>query len=459
MVHEEKLSFGEADSDIDVSPGKVKSVLSASTMDSCLMEQASLECTESDVASTCARSIRSGLLADDNKQCEDHVNFEHTARRILQSIGRGYCTPDPAFSWESTALSPKQGQTHKLPKLGRGWQTPDPTFSPQSSFNPSSFLASVNKTLELFLDDGRRSFDTSCIEAAFDHVLDPSKEVSDADIESVIDRCISTTSVATSSLQWQDPGETVIVLDWDDTILPTTWLCLQAGFRAWKKDLPIHTAEAPKLLPPEAEELRMLDNAARSFLLTAASLGRVCCVTLSQRPWQETTMKAMLPRTAEVWNDLNIPVFYASEENTKMRESSLSMAKSCMQDEEEQRDLREQKLIQQKKRALRRCIAERCKQSWKNVVSIGDGQAELMAMQDLSFEHVNPVSRATGQPKPLRMKTVQLLELPECSALATELQLLQAWLPGIVCMDGDEMIEMPETEDEIMSMHDRFTSC
>eukprot|EP00931_Biecheleriopsis_adriatica_P023892 TRINITY_DN14999_c0_g1_i1.p1 TRINITY_DN14999_c0_g1~~TRINITY_DN14999_c0_g1_i1.p1 ORF type:complete len:467 (+),score=95.24 TRINITY_DN14999_c0_g1_i1:34-1401(+) len=455
MLLEEISSFGEADT--------VKSVLSASTVDSYFMEQTNSACNLSDVASTCAQSVRSGQLTDDNKRCEVHVSFEHTARRILQSIGRGYCTPDPASSWESTGLSPKQNVLsvpNKLPKLGRGWQTPDPHFSPDNSFDPSSFLASVNEDLELCIEEKRRcSFDTACIEAAFDRILDPASEVAEEDIESVLDRCISTASVATSSLQWQDPGETVIVLDWDDTILPTTWLVSQAGFQAWKKKWPNNAAESPSLLPPEMEDLRMLDHVARSFLLTAASLGRVCCVTLSHRPWQETTMNAMLPRTSQVWNDLNIPVFYASEENVKTFESSMSMAKSCMQDEEEERDLIDQRLIQQKKRAFRRCIAEKYARSWKNIVSIGDGQAELMAMQDLSFEHVNPPSMTTGDPKPLRMKTVQLLELPECSALTSELQLLQAWLPGIVCVDGDEMIEMPKTEDEIFALHERFTSC
>jgi len=458
MLHEHSPSFGESDSDTDLLPVTVKSVLSSSTVDSYSMKETDSACNESDIASTYAQSVRSGQLSDDSKQCEDHITFEHTARRILQSIGRGYCTPDPAFSWESTRLSPKQdahGQTHKLLKLGRGWQTPDPTFSPESSFDPSSFLASVNDALNFCLDDKRRSFDT----AAFDCILDPSKRIADVDMESALDFCISATSVATSSLQWQDPGETVIVLDWDDTILPTTWLSSQAGFQAWKKDWPIHTAEAPMLRSPEAEELRMLDNVARSFLLTAASLGRICCVTLSHRPWQETTMKAMLPRTAQVWNDLNIPVFYASEESVNMWESSSGMVKNCAQDEEEECYLMDQRLIQQKKLAIRRCIAEKYTQSWKNIVSIGDGQAELMAMQELSFEHVNPISKVTGHPKPLRMKTVQLLELPECSTLTTELQLLQAWLPGIVCVDGDETMEMPTTEDEMLAMHDRFTSC
>eukprot|EP00913_Durusdinium_trenchii_P007562 g7106.t1 len=42
-------------------------------------------------------------------------------------------------------------------------------------------------------------------------------------------------SLQTSSAQWQDPGQGVIIVDWDDTLFPTTWLSEKPKFRTWQR--------------------------------------------------------------------------------------------------------------------------------------------------------------------------------------------------------------------------------
>ncbi len=87
---------------------------------------------------------------------------------------------------------------------------------------------------------------------------------------------------------------------------------------------------------------------------------------------------------------------------------------------------------------LRRFYGQR---SWKNVVSIGDGEYEEQALTNIGFERTNAVSSKTGQPKELRVKTVKLVGRPDVSQLRDQLQVLQAWLPRIISWRCDFSVD------------------
>jgi len=264
-------------------------------------------------------------------------------------------------------------------------------------------------------------------------------------------------SAATSSIRWMEPSETVIILDWDDTIFPTSWLFEKPAFKCWMADAYGHPrfGRDVEFSAAEMEELDTLDQAARGLVVSASALGHLGCVTLSKPPWQQLTMKRFLPRTAQVWEDLGVPVYYATEEKVKRTSSAACM--SFVQDKEEDVSLRAAERTAQKNRSMRRFLTERCGANWQNILSIGDGDAERDAIMDISFQHTNPLSQKTGAPKQLRAKTVKMLDSPECAAMTLELQLLQAWLPGLVHCDEDEVIVIPESDDEIMAVHARFS--
>eukprot|EP00439_Symbiodinium_sp_Y106_P018767 s1104_g2.t1 len=103
-------------------------------------------------------------------------------------------------------------------------------------------------------------------------------------------------------------------------------------------------------------------------------------------------------------------------------------------------------------------------QSWKNLISIGDGEAEWDALHDLAIvckgaalqlSQQSVPSARTQRQKELRLKTVKLLEEPTCSLLQSQLQVLEAWLPSIALGDEDISMRLPE----LPRMKTKFSHC
>jgi len=188
-----------------------------------------------------------------------------------------------------------------------------------------------------------------------------------------------------------------------------------------------------------------LDQAARSFLVSASELGKVCCITLASQKWHSRTMAAFLPRTAAAWHELGIEVHYASKERLETRRASQRYncstwsVKTALTDEGEKRMMEENIKVSKKRRAMSKVLRRfyGTGASWKNILNFGDSPCERQALWDAAFGHRNPTSSKTGSPKPFRVKTMKMMEVPSCSELREELQQLQAWLPLLVHLDND----------------------
>lgn len=270
-------------------------------------------------------------------------------------------------------------------------------------------------------------------------------------------RSVGELSQQTSSAQWQEPEQGVIIVDWDDTLFPTSWLSEKQEFRYWQKRWSSSEKKMPEFSQEDLQQLAELDQAARSFVTAASALGQVCCVTLSRRPWQQNTMSAFMPKLASAWEEEGIQVVYASETfvisqgvmATECRHSSQMAA-------EEQETIIMNRAMKKKETAMKRVIKHAYEgKSWKNVVSIGDGEAEFNAMREISFKHVNPKGHR-GDQKSFRMKAVQMLDSPCCSELITQLQILQAWLPALMHLDDDFFVTLGDSEEDIMAMHQKL---
>jgi len=92
--------------------------------------------------------------------------------------------------------------------------------------------------------------------------------------------------------------------------------------------------------------------------------------------------------------------------------------------------------------------------SWKNVVILGDGQAEHQAAQEIRFEH-QPIGKSLV-PKSCRIKTIKMLEGPDCEQLCAQLHVMQACLPAVVALDNDLDISLACEEEEIMHIHEQL---
>eukprot|EP00435_Cladocopium_sp_Y103_P040570 s1822_g11.t1 len=255
-------------------------------------------------------------------------------------------------------------------------------------------------------------------------------------------RSLGEVSQQTSSAQWQEPEQGVIIVDWDDTLFPTSWLSEKQEFKSWQKRWSSSEKKMPEFSHEDLQQLAELDQAARSFVTAASALGQVCCVTLSRRPWQQNTMSAFMPKLASAWEEEGIQVVYASETfvisqgvmATECRHSSEMAA-------EEQETIIMNRAMKKKETAMKRVIKHAYEgKSWKNVIS---------------FKHVNPKGHK-GDQKSFRMKAVQMLDSPSCSELITQLQILQAWLPALMHLDDDFFVTLGDSEEDIMAMHQKL---
>lgn len=88
----------------------------------------------------------------------------------------------------------------------------------------------------------------------------------------------------------------IIIFDWDDTLLCTTFL-LKLGVVDIASDVMV--------------SVRPIDQAASQLLLKAASYGDVYIVTNSEDGWVQYSAKFFMPKTLEVINEKKIPVISA----------------------------------------------------------------------------------------------------------------------------------------------------
>eukprot|EP00913_Durusdinium_trenchii_P030617 g28674.t1 len=212
----------------------------------------------------------------------------------------------------------------------------------------------------------------------------------------------------------RDREEVLIMLDWDDTILPTTWLTSRPWFKEWLEAQKgsVETMAADLIDPEDLDVLREIDTALQ-FLETILCAGKPVCITLSQRPWVEQSMKAFLPKLAELWEE------WAS---WCLKSSGPSLLESTVME----MSFRSQQKRKVMKRLLRGFYQG---QSCCHAISIGDGLAERNALQDIAWCHESLTEQCCDIT--LQVKTIQMLEDPMAAELKVELQVLREWLPAV----------------------------
>lgn len=200
--------------------------------------------------------------------------------------------------------------------------------------------------------------------------------------------------------QWGSPAnqlspalkqETVVVFDWDDTILPTSWLER------------IHALTGGSPLRPEIQrQMAQLCTVAAQTLTLAGTLGVVIIITNSAPGWVDQSCQLFMPQIAAQVR--NYPIF------SKPMHAPLTFKITTFRRE--------------------------CRQ-YRNLISVGDGDAERAASLRLQA----PADRkgiVGGDPLDAnrRVKSVKLLELPTCQQLIAEHEMLQVRLPDVAAFQG-----------------------
>lgn len=247
----------------------------------------------------------------------------------------------------------------------------------------------------------------------------------------------SISSVAESTCEFASPKQAVIIFDWDDTLCPTHWI--RERFQSLLKPPPDQEWALKPLKELEAEVLKLLD--------IAMELGRVVIVTNALEPWVITSCKNFFPGLLPVVE--KIPVVYAR-----------SIYASGI-DQPEERPQVSDRLVRNgfnsfaaplcnaaaprlwKENAFHVTLldlhSEYERQSWKNIVCIGDSPIEHEAVRLVTAQRPNRKRRCYT-------KTTKFLEEPSIQELIAQVKMLQGALPRMVEYEGGLDVEIGEDD-------------
>jgi hypothetical protein len=218
-----------------------------------------------------------------------------------------------------------------------------------------------------------------------------------------------TSTSSTASERFDTSGETLIFVDWDDTVCPSSWL----------REVGANVEKTNALFEHQRQVC--------AFFRVAAELGRVLIVTMASTAWVDQT-QLLMPEVAALIQELSIKVVSARECPPRHllrnafrnnRDPSQYLKTKTMQDLTKRFYKKGNSIFPQRGR------------SWKNVISLGDSVAERYALQDMVMQQVQ------RKGKDCRCKTLLLIGEPTLETLTSEVQLMKAALPKLVQYDGD----------------------
>jgi len=275
--------------------------------------------------------------------------------------------------------------------------------------------------------------------------LDPSSDLAPCVRKSVRLKTIDSLRSTGSQSDYFRPEQTIILLDWDDTLCPSSWIRGNKPALSLLKPVP----EEEKYQKP----LRELQKQAEAVLSLALKMGKVIIVTNAMEPWVETSCKNFLPRLMPFVE--RIPIVYARsvyDSCDRTPSSSRSFgANSKLQSfncgvHEQHSDTERMPQHKWKEVAFGMEIAgfySRYEhQSWKNVVSIGDSVFERDAVQRV-------VLNRPSAGKKCRTKTAKLLDEPDIFQLIAQFKVIHDALGMMVQYDGNLEIEIDEKDLEM----------
>merc|ERR1740121_1978475 len=260
--------------------------------------------------------------------------------------------------------------------------------------------------------------------------------------KTTIESVVSTGSQA----EYFKPEQTIILLDWDDTLCPSTWIRSNRGALSFFKPAPnIEKHQVP---------LRKLEANCEALLRSAMTLGTVIIVTNAMEPWVETSSRHFLPGLLPLVHEL--PVIYArsvyethtcdpvSGESRRAMpglynaDGTNRLANGMrMRGFDEAEPQRWKELVFEQE--ISSFYSRYARQSWKNVISIGDSIFERDAVRNVVLQRPMPGRKC-------RTKTLKLFDNPGIEELIEQVRLVHEGLHAMVQHDGELNIEIDEAD-------------
>lgn len=246
------------------------------------------------------------------------------------------------------------------------------------------------------------------------------------------------------------PSETLVFVDWDDTLCPTTFVSKElASPKILVQKFASPKSESLEIEAAMLQKLELHAACAADFVRQAARLGQVCIITMADKAWFETSMRLFMPNLESLFEELNVQIVYARTAvpervlQSRFEDGLADVSKtlktaamhSVIENSHASKRMRGAKLQPRQHSGdwgslsqSRRRLKKSCR-AWRNIVSIGDSDDEKHAVQDVAFND--------KQLEKCACKAIKLMDSPSLDALTAQLQELFAWLPKIVARDGD----------------------
>jgi len=246
-------------------------------------------------------------------------------------------------------------------------------------------------------------------------------------------RCASTCTA-----NYGEAEQTLIFLDWDDTLFPTTDLLDRMDCEQYMM------SEDP--LPADVVELLADWRAAvYSYLVTATKLSARCViVTNARRPWIENCCKVFAPELLPMLDETTgcVGVVYANEvplSKRRQRSKDYSLI-PVAQSIEDKHMANQEKLTKQKQAAMHReavkFYSQYPGQTWKNIFSLGDMHYEHDALQEMTFTRKAPAREQ------IRTKAILVPSQPALAELTLRLRFGATVLLAYIKFDGDIDVDL-----------------
>jgi hypothetical protein len=191
--------------------------------------------------------------------------------------------------------------------------------------------------------------------------------------------------------------ETVIIFDWDDTLLPSAWLTSTVGLDQTIQDLPA----------AQQQELTAHAGLVASLLEAASAYGSVVIITNAQTGWVQFSSERFMPSLLGLLDNFTIISARSTYEPKYTQTGDWKI--HAFQDQVDR--------FYQDSRLL-------------NIVSFGDGEFEREAALTAGRQ-VNQTGGAA------RTKSIKFIERPSVEHLSRQVELITAWLGYIVTIEND----------------------
>eukprot|EP00397_Hematodinium_sp_SG-2012_P007655 GEMP01007704.1.p1 GENE.GEMP01007704.1~~GEMP01007704.1.p1 ORF type:complete len:353 (+),score=63.58 GEMP01007704.1:111-1169(+) len=223
--------------------------------------------------------------------------------------------------------------------------------------------------------------------------------------------CRSNASRA-SQIEFAQADQTIILLDWDDTLCPSTYM------------MKTHKLGVFEPIPPTLrEELKQLEDMVITIITEALTYGCVVIVTNAEEGWIELSAKAWLPQVLLPLRQCKV----VSARSKWEPQGIVSPAGWKTKTFYEEIDI----------------FYSRYKhQSWKNVISVGDAPHEREAL----FRVTNDVDAAESvRRRKCRTKAIKFMIRPTVTQLVHELEMLRKCLKQVVMHDDNLDLQFDES--------------